>query len=183
MMTLRTALSTRAQSATSAALVKSSLSSGGLMKATCAAPIWFPSFNTNQARTDWGRYLPEESHSSREQAKRTIYPSGAHARFPAIQFSNAQIKHQVFLASSYQLRDYLALQLNVTPSLPYYVHVKLDAAIVDLVDIHLRHSDGNMSKIDLDKPERGQRTRECRCEDGLDDIFHHPAASNVDVGP
>jgi len=38
-ITLRIVRSIRAQSAMLAALVKSSLSVGGLMKATCAAPI------------------------------------------------------------------------------------------------------------------------------------------------
>lgn len=51
---LRIALSTRKQSAMLAASVKSSFSVGGLMKATCAAPIF--THHVSICLVSWNRY-------------------------------------------------------------------------------------------------------------------------------
>lgn len=86
-------------------------------------------------------------------------------------------------AQFYQLGDQGPFKINIALSIPNDIHVKLDATILGLVDVHFGDFNGLMAQVDLDETERREGSRKSGGEDGLNYLLDHPAASDVDVGP
>lgn len=86
-------------------------------------------------------------------------------------------------AQFYQLGDQRSFKIDIALSIPNDIHVKLDAAILGLVDVHLGNPYRLVAQVDLDETERREGSRKGGGEDRLNDLLDHPAASDVDVGP
>lgn len=81
------------------------------------------------------------------------------------------------------LRDHLAVELNVALAIPVDIKVHLDRAAGHLVDVHVAELERDAAKVNLGKVERVEGRRQHAREHGLDNRLGHVGAQDANVGP
>ena len=83
----------------------------------------------------------------------------------------------------YNFRDIVPVQFNITHSLPVKIHVELDTFSWGLVNVHVGEAQRDMTEINLHEMDARERPRECRGQDGINNILNNLSNSDIDIGP
>jgi hypothetical protein len=86
-------------------------------------------------------------------------------------------------SETHQLGYHLPFKLNITLPIPIHIQIQRNRINRRLRDLNVGEDDGLGAKVDLCEVEGFEGTWEHGLEHGLDDVFDHLAASDLDVRP
>jgi hypothetical protein len=105
--------------------------------------------------------------------------------YPKLQlsYSHHTQPHQLHSQQTHHLGNHLPIKLHIALSIPVHVQIQLNPIIGRLRNLHIREDNGRGAKLDLCEMQGRKGTWEHGLEHGLDNVFDHLAAGDLDVGP